>query len=169
MTARRITLALLLAAIAFPLPAADPSAAVKVADLAWLTGTWKTPVDEKNGPSEETWSTPAAGSLVGMFRLAAPGKAPLFEFLLIEDEGTGATLRFRHFRPGMSESEKAPLKLALTELTAKQLVFTNHDGAAPKQITYGRTTADSMAIDVETLREGKPYHFKYRVERVKPK
>lgn len=69
---------------------------VAIDDAQWLSGRW---VGEGlGGVMEETWSTPAAGQMVGFFRLVGPdGKVQLYEMMLLDVIDDGLRLRVKHF------------------------------------------------------------------------
>jgi hypothetical protein len=75
-------------------PGAVPPAAT-LADMAWLEGGWTGIA--LGGLCEEIWSAPAAGSMMGMFRLLVDGTPVFYELqLLVEDRGS-LVLRVKHF------------------------------------------------------------------------
>ncbi|HEV8347885.1 MAG TPA: DUF6265 family protein [Vicinamibacterales bacterium] len=58
-----------------------------VGDMAWFAGKWTG--TGLGGVTEETWSAPADGAMMGMFRLVKDGKVVFYEFLtLVEEEGS---------------------------------------------------------------------------------
>lgn len=81
-----------------------PRPAAKVSDLAWLAGRW---IGEGlGGQSEETWSEPAGGAMVGYFRLVRDGKPVFYEILaLVESEGS-VEMRLKHVNPDMTGWEE---------------------------------------------------------------
>ena len=86
--------------------AASPAA--RVADLAFLAGSWRGPgVD--GGDSEEIWAEPAAGQMMGVFRQFRDGKPRFYEFMLMSEVGDTVELRIKHFNPdvtGWEEKDK---------------------------------------------------------------
>ncbi len=157
-----LTIACFLAAITFT-RAADPPAKHHVADLAWMAGTWRSPANDPS-PSEEIWSEPSRGNMIGMFRSGA-----IFEFLMLEDDSKGITKRFKHYRPGFAEMEKDPLTLRVTELTARKVVFTSTIEGKLKSIVYEREGSDQVTVTVNTMRADKPVQIVVKMERVKGK
>jgi hypothetical protein len=78
-----------------------------LADVAWLAGHWVGPA--LGGESEEIWSPPKAGSMMGMYRLVRDGKPVFYELATLVEEGGSLTLRLKHFNPdltGWEEKEK---------------------------------------------------------------
>ena len=83
-----------------PAPADKPGPPAALKDVAWLTGDWVG--TGLGGVSEETWSVPAAGAMIGTYRLVVDGKASFYEFMnLIEDDGS-LLLRLKHFNADMT-------------------------------------------------------------------
>ena len=158
---------LLLFAAAGPAPAADPLATPhRVADLAWLAGHWRGLGDEKD--SEEIWTEPKNGTMVGMYRESTIGKS-MFEFLILEDDAKGIVKRFRHYRKGFQEVEKEPLMLRASELTTKKVVFTPSEEGKLKSIIYELDGSDKVNVTVNTTRNDKPFKIAIAMERVKGK
>lgn len=79
-----------------------------LADMLWLSGSWIG--TGLGGVSEENWSKPADGAMMGTYRLVMDSKVVFYEFmLLIETEGT-ILLRIKHFHPnfvGWEEKDKS--------------------------------------------------------------
>lgn len=77
-------------------------------DMAWLSGGWAG--TGLGGISEEIWSRPSGGVMMGTYRLIKDGKPAFYEMLLlIETEGT-IVLRLKHFHPnfvGWEEKDKS--------------------------------------------------------------
>lgn len=86
------------------LDAGASGAAATIKDLAWLTGAWLG--EGLGGVSEEMWSAPANGRMMGNYRLEINGKPVFYEFMLmVEMEGT-LLLRIKHFNPDMTGWEE---------------------------------------------------------------
>src|SRR5687768_8740792 len=81
--------------------AADvPSPPATLQDMAWFTGRWTG--NGLGGETEESWSAPAGGAMMGMFRLVKDGKVVFYEFLtLVEREGS-LVLKLKHFNPDLT-------------------------------------------------------------------
>jgi hypothetical protein len=159
-------LVLSLTVVLTPALQAGEKGTAKLADLAWLVGQWKSGPNEKSS-FEEHWSTAEGGAMMGMFRLRQPNGSLLYEFLLIEEEASGVTLRLRHYRPHLQDMEKEPLQLKLIEATDKKLVFENPAGDQPKRISYALESAGLLVATVETTRNGQPMKFTLRMEKGK--
>jgi len=142
-------------------------AKVRVVDLAWMAGTW-TSSNEKEGSSEEIWTAPANGTMIGMFRTTSAGKPPLFEFLILEDDEQGVVKRFKHFRAGYQEVDKEPWTLRATNVSENKVVFQAMTEGKLKSIIYERQ-GNRMNVTVNTTRDGKPFQIPIVLERAKSK
>ncbi|MBI3824114.1 MAG: hypothetical protein HY289_15710 [Planctomycetes bacterium] len=148
------------------LPEADqPKSAYSLKDVAWFAGQWRSPVSD--ALNEEHWSAPSGGAMMGMFRAVRLEKTVLFEFLLMEESADGVFMRLRHFKAGMAELEKEPVRLKLTKASAREAVFENPDNEKPKRITYSLGKDEKLTVTVETTRDGKSATFSLVFERVK--
>jgi hypothetical protein len=92
-----------------PTPGAKPPAAT-IADMAWLAGRWTGPA--LGGTSEEIWSPPAHGTMMGMYRLLKDGKPVFYELLTLVEEHGSLVLRLKHFNPDMTGWEEKDKSLA---------------------------------------------------------
>jgi hypothetical protein len=144
-----------------------PTTRPRVANLAWMSGTWRHH-ETKDRVTEEIWSEPIAGTMIGMFRETAPAGKSTFEFLVIEDDEKGATKRFKHFRSGFIDMEKEPLTLEVGEVTKNKVVFQATVDGKLKSIVYERD-GDKLHVKVNTTRQGKPFVIPITMERVAAK
>jgi hypothetical protein len=144
---RRIAIALLTAFALGALaqsPAPAPSPPAKISDLAWLHGYW---VGEgMGGYSEEFWTPPRAGAMLGVLRIMKPEGGPNFyEIMAIEEHEQSLVLVVKHFHPdwvGWEEKDKA-LRLRLRRIADGEAVFGG--------VTFQRTDAETLAV-VVTIR-----------------
>lgn len=126
-----------------------------LSEIAWMAGTWSGP--GLGGQTEEHWTAPAGGSMLGMFRLLnKDDKATVFELLLIEQEGEHVKYRFRHFGPGHKPWEKPdkPLEFDLIEVSESKAVFHSSVQTNPKRITYSRVGDEELRIRVQGEKDG---------------
>lgn len=140
-------------------PTGDKSYTIN--DLAWMAGRW---VGEVDGAfSEDHWSEPRAGLMIGMFRLVSEdGKTRVILLETIQETDKGVEFRFRHFTSLLEpwEDAKEPLLLRLTELNDSRVVFVDPTPDQPKKnhphrIAIHRLNADRYTSEVFVLREGK--------------
>ncbi|MBL8756815.1 MAG: hypothetical protein JNK35_00115 [Phycisphaerae bacterium] len=110
-------------------PAAEPAVVrVPLESLAFLGGTWVGTVGKDR--VEETWSSPAGGSIVGMFRWmgAEGGRTTMYELLAITVEDGVPTLRLRHFNGGFEPWKgecEGVAALRATVIEPGRVVFSN--------------------------------------------
>ena len=76
-------------------PALAQGPAAKVADLAWMTGSYA------NDTLEENWATPKAGSIASLVRGVGDGATNMIELIVVEEEGDSLVLRLKQWNPGM--------------------------------------------------------------------
>ena len=78
-------------------PDNQPKAEIEA--ISWITGNW---VGEAfGGLSEEFWSEPMAGAMMGMYRSVTRGKIGFYELLTITEEKESLILRLKHFHPDL--------------------------------------------------------------------
>jgi hypothetical protein len=143
--------------------AAGAAEKVRVQDLDWLAGRW---VGEMaGGGSEEIWSQPDSGSMMGMWRWSQGGAPRLFEFMTIQDADEGPVLRLRHIEPsGRSwESQERPLELPLVRHGPREASFAgaNRDGSA-LVLTYKCPNPDRLTVVLEEASGVQEFHFRRR-------
>jgi hypothetical protein len=115
-----------------------------VEDLSWLAGTW---IGEKDGALiEEQWSAPAGNAMMCMFRWVEQGQARFYEFVTIEGDPNGLTLRIKHFNPGLLgwEEKDESIAFSLVQLEDRKAVFFKEEGEAPLWMIYQRIEEDTL-------------------------
>lgn len=120
-------------------------------ELKWLSGHWKG--EAFGGAAEEIWSKPSSNSMMGMFRLQYDNVDRLYEFLLIEQSGSGISMKFKHIKPGYDEIEDEPILLFLKNLNSAFAHFENDDKSLI--IKYNLLTEDSVKIELTSTKNGK--------------
>ena len=86
------------------IPAPAPSPRATLADVAWLVGSWEG--SGLGGATEETWSVPAGGAMMGMFRLLVDGKVSFYEFMNLVEENGSLVLKLKHFNADLTGWEE---------------------------------------------------------------
>ncbi len=128
----------------FALAGNENSTQSDLARASWLAGHWQG--DGFGGTSEEVWSKPVNGVMMGMFRLHdAEGELVFYEFMTIDHEG----LKLKHFNPDMTgwETEDEHLTFKFLEVTAKSLAF--------KGLEFKLTSDTTMEVHLDMHHEGK--------------
>jgi len=72
--------------------------------MAWLAGRWTG--EGLGGVSEEIWSPPAGGAMIGVYRLLKEGKPLFYELLLLVEENGSLNLKLKHFNPDLTGWEE---------------------------------------------------------------
>lgn len=132
-----------------------------LADVAFMTGHWV-----GGGPdlSEEVWSAPEGDSMMGMWRHVAKGRAGIFEFLTLTQEGSSVVLRIRHFDPKLvgREDKERPVELPLVAKGTREAVFEGpeYDVKGTVRLTYRRGDDDTLTAALE--KEGTKQEFRFR-------
>ena len=154
MTAKCLLLALLMSGVSEPerltphtskLPPGAPSAPATLADMTWLAGRWTG--TGLGGLTEESWSAPAAGAMMGMFRMLKGEQVIFYEFLtLVEHEGS-LLLKLKHFNADLTGWEEK------AEWVGFRLVKITRDSVAFEGMTFER--ADENTVNVFVAIENK--------------
>jgi len=156
-----ITLALtVLSAVA---AAADEPVVAAADDLSWLAGDWRGTIGDGD-LSQEIWSAPAGGELMGMWRWVSKGQVRLYEFFTISLDGE-PVLRLRHFSRELEpwESERAaPLTLRLVARGEKEATFEGTENGKTVRLTYRRVADDELHAILEE--ESGSATFRYRLQ-----
>ena len=128
--------------LALPATAAGPAA--KVADLAWMTGTWKGPMGP--GTLEENWTGPDAGSMASLVRATASGKTSMIELIVIEETEGSLMLRLQQWNPGFQARSPAPQEMRLVEISERKVGFEAVGEGGLKRLTYSRPSDDTFVL-----------------------
>jgi hypothetical protein len=140
-------------------PGAQPPAA-KVADLAWLAGTWEG--EGISGGAREVYFPPAAGQIAGHFTQMRGDAVWFYEILSIAEVGGSLEYRLKHFNADLTGwEEKAEVqRFPLVAVTGTTWYF---DGLTLRRDGPNRMVA---AVRVET-KDGKPKEYVFRYTRRK--
>jgi hypothetical protein len=98
-----------------------------VDSLGWLAGTWEG--TDSGVASEETWTVPRGGTLLGVHRDVRDGRTVSFEFLRIETTPAGLVYL-------ASPQGKPATPFTLKELGERKVVFENPNHDFPQRILY---------------------------------
>ena len=86
------------------LSANKKSAPATIKDMQWLAGHWTG--EALGGLSEEMWSPPRDGVMMGMYRLVRDGKPIFYELLTLVEENGSLMIRLKHFNADMTGWEE---------------------------------------------------------------
>jgi len=129
--------------------AKSPAASIK--DLTWIEGSWTG--EAFGGQTEEVWTAPSAGSMMGMFKLINEGEISFYELMTITESGNSLLLRIKHFTKdlkGWEEKDEA-VEFPLVDITKNAIYF---DGLTFKKIS-------SKQLNVYVNIEGEEVEFMY--------
>jgi hypothetical protein len=118
--------------------AEQPSPSATLGEMTWFAGQWTG--TGLGGTCDEVWSQPAAGAMMGMFRLVKEGKLVFYEFLtLVEHEGS-LLLKLKHFNADLTGwEEKADfVKFRLLKIEPDAVYF--------EGLTFKRVGRDKLEI-----------------------
>jgi hypothetical protein len=99
------------------LPADAPRPAATIQDIGWLEGTWTG--TGLGGVTEERWSAPAGGAMMGMFRLVKGDRVIFYEFLTLVEQNGSLVLKLKHFNPDLTgwEEKAESVSFRLVKIT----------------------------------------------------
>ena len=100
-----------------------PGPTATLGDMRWLVGHWKG--TGLGGVSEEMWSEPAGGAMMGMYRLITKDAVTFYEFLTLVEEQGSLALKLKHFNPDLTgwEEKDRFVTFRLAKLTATEAWF----------------------------------------------
>lgn len=109
-----------------------------LADVRWLSGAWKG--KGMGGTTEEMWSEPAGGAMIGTFRLVNGDAVAFYQFLTLVEENGSLTLKLKHFNPDMVgwEEKDRSVSFRLVRLTKTAALFNG--------LTFKRVGDDRLEI-----------------------
>jgi len=115
-----------------------PSPPATLAAVAWLEGQWLG--DGLGGVSEEVWSPPRGGVMMGMYRSLKEDRPSFYEFLMLVEENGTLVLKLKHFNPDFSAWEE---KAAFTSF---KLVAVERDAVHFDGLSFIREPGDVLRI-----------------------
>lgn len=125
-------------------------------NYAWLAGHWTG--DGFGGTSDEVWSLPAGGAMMGVYRNIQDGKVVFYEFITLDETG----MKLKHFNPDMKawEEKEDFVHFELIEATADKLIF--------KGLTMERKSDTEMDISLKMKENGEAHTEVFHMKRVQP-
>jgi hypothetical protein len=111
-------------------------------DYTWLAGSWIG--DGFGGVSEETWSMPIDGTMMGMYRHYKDGKTVFYEFLLLDENG----IRIKHFHPDITAWEEKD------DFVEFKMIDYTKDKIEMEGLIFERLTDTEMKITLELEQNG---------------
>lgn len=158
---RRIVVMFTLATVCAAIWPAGPSAqegaagTPKITDLAWLAGDWQTPAGGSR-QTDEHWTVPRGGVMMGMSRTVSGGKMTEFEYLRIVERADGIVY-IAH-----PNARTPGTEFKLTKASADHATFENPEHDFPKRIIYRRNADGSITSSVDAGEGTRGPSFQYQ-------
>ena len=143
--------AILAMAAAAVLLAASPAATVD--DLAWLAGQWSR--EESERWTEESWTAPRGGVMLGHSRSGRGDSLRDFEFLRVQAGTDGIPAYIA--QPGGG----APVAFRLVRRDGRSATFENASHDYPQRIQYARD-GETLTATISLIDGSKPIRWVYR-------
>jgi hypothetical protein len=127
--------------------------------MKWLVGHWKG--TGLGGVSEEIWSEPAGGVMMGMYRLVVNGKPSFYEFIHLAEENGSLVMKLKHFNADLTawEEKERFVTFRLVKLGANEAYFSG--------LTLRRSVDRLQVFLALRDKEGKVREEEFRMERVR--
>jgi uncharacterized protein DUF6265 len=131
----------------------------KIEDLGWLAGGWET-ANAAERWTDEHWTTPAGGVMLGMSRTVKAGAIAEFEYLRIVQKGDDLVY-IAH--PGGRAPGTEFKMTSLTDGAAgyRRVVFENPEHDFPKRILYVRRADGTLVATVDAGEGEKTVTYEY--------
>ena len=135
------------------------STAFNFDDIQWMTGRWVG--DGFGGVSEEIWSAPSAGSMVGVYKHFKDGEVTFYEILLIAENEGKPSLRLKHFNADLTawEEKKDFVEFSFVGISENKLEF--------KGLVFELVADDLMEVRLKMKRGGEIVTEVFTFERKK--
>jgi hypothetical protein len=118
--------------------AGQPAHKATIRDVAWLAGRWTG--TSADGFSEETWSPPTAGSMVGVYRLVKNGRPVFYELMTFVEDNDSVVLRLKHFDGDLTGWEDKNRSVSF------ELVATDDTGVRFEGLTYQKDGPNRLTV-----------------------
>lgn len=139
----------------------QPRPRAVLADVAWLAGHWQGPA--LGGFSEEVWTAPMGGSMMGSYKLVRDGAVVFYEILAIVEEDSSLVIRLKHFNADLTgwEEKSEVRSFPLVRITATEAFF---DG-----MTIRRLGENDLQVQLAiNMADGSIREEEFRYTRVQP-
>ncbi|GAB5524102.1 MAG: hypothetical protein Roseis2KO_19740 [Roseivirga sp.] len=125
-------------------------------NYSWLAGHWTG--DGFGGVSDEVWSLPAGGVMMGVYRNIQEGKVVFYEFITLDETG----MKLKHFSPEMESWEEKEdfVHFEMIEATPDKLTF--------KGLIFERKSDTEMDISLKMQEKGEVRTEVFHMKRVTP-
>jgi hypothetical protein len=140
--------------------AQSPDGRAQIEKLAWMAGSWS---GAKDGvTSEEHWTSPAGGGLVGMHKDVRDGRMTGFEFLRVTVDAAGKICYVS------SPGGAPPTSFCAVEIGDRRVMFENLQHDFPQRILYWQDEAGKLKARIEGPLLGRETAEEWTWSRVQP-
>jgi len=137
--------------------AATPSSAASIDQVSWIAGSWRG--EAMGGLTEEVWSDPLGGSMMGSFKFLSEGKVKFYELQVISEVGNSLILRLKHFHSDMKgwEEKDETVDFKFVKIKGNKVYFDD--------LTFEMVGDNEMNVYVVIGSEGKEEEVKFNYKR----
>jgi hypothetical protein len=139
-------------------PASAVTASGPIARLAWLAGCWAR--DDGDRHSEEQWTAPRGGTMLGVSRTIVGDRTVAWEQLRIEEEDGVLVLT-------AVPSDQQETRFRQIALGEDSVTFENPDHDFPQRILYRLQQDGSLLGRIEGTRDGEVRAVDFPMQRVR--
>lgn len=126
-----------------------------ISDLAWMAGDWQTDPTGRS-VSEEHWTRPAGGSMIGVSRTMVGDRMAWFEFFRVEVRGDSI------YYVASPQGRCPATDFKLTRLSGQEAVFENPQHDFPKRIIYRKNSSGGLTATIDGGEGTKSEKFEFR-------
>ena len=130
---------------------AEAAPHAQVADLGWMSGHWQS----ADGATEEDWTAPRAGLMLGTSRTIQAGVAREYEFLRLQAGPDGVPVYWA------SPNGIAPVPFRLTRSGPSSATFDNPGHDYPQRISY-RRDGEALVATISAIDDSHAMTWIYR-------
>jgi len=123
----------------------------RVDDLGWISGHWQT----ADGVTEEDWTAPRAGQMLGTGRTIRDGRVREYEFLRLQADVDGVPVYWG------APNGAAPVGFRLTEAGPSSATFDNPGHDYPQRIRY-RRDGEALVATISAIDDSHAMRWTYR-------
>ena len=131
-----------------------PKSTLSVSELSWMSGDWQT--ETSRAVSEEHWTRPAGGSMIGMSRTLVGDKTVSFEYLRLEQRPDAI------YYVASPNGRCPATDFKLTRLSGKEAIFENPEHDFPKRIIYRKNSEGTLSATIDGGEGTKSEKFVFR-------
>ncbi len=138
----------------------ETSPAATLDEVSWIQGYWKG--EAMGGQTEEIWSRPMGGSMMGSFKLVYQDEIQFYEIMTISEIDQTLIMRLKHFHADLKgwEEKDETVDFKLVKITQDKVFF---DG-----LTFEKISEKEINVYVIFEDEGKRNEGKFNYVRVRP-